>query len=121
MFGTRRRDRPSERPADLAVVPDIGTIALPDVAAIGRQRALDHRLGAGLAGHAGTVIGYDRGDPAHSFERVVDPIRSPTAALARIGTPADATRMAPPPEVTDMASAFELGAYQSTMWTRGSR
>jgi len=123
MFGRSRRQRPSTRPAETNVVPEIGLTALPDYTSIARQQSLTGTIGATLRGYSGTAIGYDRGDPAMSFEGVLPgPLASPTAAMARIGRVADAAKMAPPAEITDIVmSDPALDPYQALLYQRIAR
>jgi len=123
MFGTRRRQsRPSENPAVLSVVPEIGLTAVPDTLSINRERALLYSIGVGLQGYAGTAVGYDRGNVANSMTTVIDPLSSPTSAMANVGRIADAANMAPPAEITDIVmSDPALDPYQALLWNRIGR
>jgi hypothetical protein len=94
----------------------------PDTPVIQRERGLRHVIGAGLQGHAGTAYGYDKGDPANSFETVVQTARQPTAALAGVGRIADAVQMQAPMQITDIAmSDPALDPFQELLWNRIAR
>lgn len=125
MFGRRARVAapPQTPPGNLGYHTEVALVGNPDVVNIDRQRALYYRVGLGLQGLAGTVIGYDRGDPAHSLTAVINnPERTPTNAYAAIGRPADALTMAPTPEFSDMASTNpQLDPYNALLWNRIAR
>lgn len=92
----------------------------PDWATIERDRSLRRIIGRGLQGGAGIVVDYDRGDPAHSFERVVQPFHDPTAAANRIGM-RDGVLLTQS-EVSDWGSTNEtLTAYEQAQLARIAR
>jgi hypothetical protein len=119
MFGRNRR-RPTQAQAMPTVHPYAVPIADPDRVAIDRERAIRHEAGRALQGNAGYVVDYDRGDPEHSYTRVVQGTTGATAAIARIGM-RDAIYL-PTSEVYDTGSTdAELTAYQAAMLARINR
>lgn len=70
--------------------PVIGLAASPDYATLGRLDAILNRYGQDMAGGYGPagrgVVGYDRGDPAHSFAGPVARVASPTKSIAQIAS-----------------------------------
>lgn len=63
--------------------------ATPDAVNIARVTALQARAARPMQGiSAGQVVGYDRGDPAHSFTGPVAAANDPAAAMAGTITPA---------------------------------
>lgn len=95
-------------------------VADPDYVTIERGRALRAIIGRGLQGGAGIVIDYDRGDPEHSFTRVVQPFHNPTTAANRIGM-RDGVYL-PQPESYDQGTTDEqLTAYEQATLARIAR
>lgn len=91
--------------------------AAPDTVNINRDRAIRRMIGRGLQGHSGTVIGYDRGDPANSITAVMAPMHSPTQAIAQVGAK-DQILLAQP-EIYDQASNDpDLSAYEQNLFRR---
>lgn len=127
MFGRRRNNRtePAQPPhgsVQSGVHVQAAVVANPDYANIKRQRAIFLQTGKQLQGQSGTVVGYDRGDPENSFRTVLQSASLPSIAMAAIGRPADAIRMAPTPEVTDLVmSNPDLDGYQALLWNRIAR
>jgi len=72
------------------VQPTIGLSAAPDYATRGRLGSLMRRYGEDMAGGDGPagrgIVGYDRGDPAHSFAGPVARVASPTRSIAEIAS-----------------------------------
>lgn len=100
-------------------------VANPDTSALNRERALRLALGRPLQGGSGSVIDYDRGDPAHSFTGYAPPGLAPrvNAAQAAIGrSPSQALATLPDAEIYDLATNDgELTAYEQTMLARIAR
>jgi len=124
MFGRRRdRDRAPVTPRGTVaggVRTEAVLVANPDVATIGRDAALRAFIGYSNQAPAGQVVDYDRGDPEHSYTRVVVPWQDPTGSIARIGM-RDGVHLAQG-EVYDIATTDEeLTAYQAAMLARISR
>lgn len=106
--------------APLAVHVECTAVADPDVASIERERAIRSMTGELMQGHNGTVIDYDRGDPAHSFTAVVTTPIPVADAYARLGV-RDAVHLANP-EFYDLGSSDEqLTAYQANLFARIAR
>lgn len=72
-------NRPTVR---VAVVPR--AVPLPDYAAIGRQAALVALYADGMNGQQADVIGYDRGDPAHTFKGPVPAVTGAALSSAPV-------------------------------------
>jgi hypothetical protein len=122
MFARRQRTAPPATPAVLATVhAQLVPVADPDTSAITRERALRQRLGSMMQGHNnGTVVDYDRGDPVHSFERIVPHVNLPAQAYAQLGMRDQA--IIGQPQIYDMGSTDEeLTAYQAAMLARIAR
>lgn len=119
-FSSRRQARTALPPQPIGRVHvEAAVVADPDTANIQRMRAINLNIGKGLQGYAGTVVGYDRGDPAVSLTTVMPGGNMPTAALAQVGRIAD---QAPPATIQDIAmSDPSLDPYQSLLWQRISR
>lgn len=121
-----RRARSTAPPRSTpAVLPGLHVeavlVADVDTGAINRERALRQMTGRQMQGVAGSVIDYDRGDPAHSFMGVVAGVPSPARAYARIGRGLDQAQLANG-EVYDLATTdAELTAYQQAMLARIAR
>lgn len=83
--GRRRPRATAPTPASSRMLAVPVAVAAVDTANIDRERALRQQIGHGLQGGAGTVVGYDRGDPTHT---ITGPIptgraqRNPTTAFA---------------------------------------
>lgn len=124
MFGRNRgRDRAPVTPRGAiasGVRVDAVVVANPDYAAIGRERAIRAFAGYSNQAPAELVMDYDRGDPEHSYTRVVAPFNNPTDALAALGM-RDGVYLAQG-EVYDIGTTDEeLTAYQAAMLARISR
>lgn len=115
----------SRRPAASDAMATVHAVAVPvadpDTASIRRERGLRNQLGRMMQGHAGDVVDYDRGDPEHSYTRVLSRTDAPAGLYARVGI-ADAAILGPPTEIYDVASTDpELTAYQASMLARITR
>ena len=73
------------------VQPVIGLAAAPDYATRGRLAEVMGRYGEDMAGGYGPdgrgIVGYDRGDPAHSFTGPVARAANPTRSIAAVASP----------------------------------
>jgi hypothetical protein len=103
------------------VQPVVGLAAAPDRVTLGRLRALLSRFGADMAGGDGPagrgIIGYDRGDPAHSFAGPVARVASPTRSIASVASPAGV--YTPVAEFQNGISADPaLDPYSRLLWAR---
>ena len=97
-------------------------VANPDTPAINRERALRYATGRLMQGNAGMVVDYDRGDPEHSFNRVIAHTTSPAVAYGRIGRSGPAAAYNPNPEIYDLGTTdATLTAYQVNMLARITR
>lgn len=74
----------SIRSRALRASPVIGLQADPDTATIDRLLSLQATIGAGLNGRNTDVVGYDRGDPAHSLTGWVAGAPDPAAGYAAV-------------------------------------
>lgn len=96
--------------------------ALPDTATIGRLDTLQSTVAAGMQGRAaaGTTIGYDRGDPAHSLQRMI--AARPSAVSEAIAAVYSYHNPPPQPELADaLATNPRLDQYNSLLWSRFAR
>jgi hypothetical protein len=95
-------------------------VADPDTFAIRRERAIRNVEGRGLQGNTGYVLDYDRGDPAHSFEQVLQGTSVPANPYANLGI-AEAVILAQT-EIYDQAiNDAELTAYEANLLSRIAR
>lgn len=98
------------------------TVAVADLDHDGRafEQAIRYQTGRQMQGMSGIVVGYDRGDPAHSEERVMPLTTLPSRAYAQLGM-RDTQRL-PQSEIYDTGSTdAELTAYQAAMLARIAR
>lgn len=134
MFGRRRSSAPTQagRPAtgyhtQTAVVGDT------DAPANARVARLFFENNLGMQGHSGDVVGYDRGDPAHTLSAdlaLVHPgqyVRNPINANARLGL-ADQVLFSATPDYGEVASVDPAqitdpnnGSYRQLLWQRLER
>lgn len=124
MFRSRRRDVTPVAGGELGYHTEIAVVGDPDRPAIARQTMLFAEIGAGLRGYSGTVVGYDRGDPANSLTAVMPQpaTETPMQAAARVGHIADAAKMAPTPQFADQAALDPaLDPYQAQLFYRITR
>lgn len=124
MFGRTRHAAAAAAPGSAGRIQHV-LVPVPeaDTANINRYRGLVGQIGAGLQGGSGYVIGYDRGDPAHSLNAVIPVATTPTAAIADVSRPADAALIAPTPQWQNMVSTGDPGqdAYQVALFQRIAR
>lgn len=108
MFGRSRRastpagNAPTQGGMPLGGVhAAVAVVADPDASNIARQQALFADRALGLQGHSGYVVGYDQGDPAHSYTGIVDTApANPIQAVAELGI-ADEIILNPNPGYTE--------------------
>lgn len=74
----------SIRSRALRATPVVGLQADPDTATINRILTLQRTIGAGLNGSNTDVVGYDRGDPAHSLTGPIEGAPNPTTGYAAV-------------------------------------
>lgn len=97
----------------------VGVVAAPDLDNIRRLSALMGRAAADMDGTAGPgqVVGYDRGDAAHSFNGPVTLVPSPTSAINGTSSPGGIYR--PTPEFQNGASQNPgLDPYNRALFAR---
>lgn len=119
----RRRPAAAGPPAVLpGVHPQTVLVADQDTDALEREAGLRHMTGRQLQGVSGYVVGYDRGDPANSYERLVPRASQPAAAMAHLAGHNALSDRLPGTEVYDTATTNEqLNAYQAAMLARIAR
>jgi hypothetical protein len=122
MFGRRRaREQPPTQVVPTGVHAQAVAVADPDSLNIIRERSLRNQLGHALQGQAGTIVGYDRGDPANSTMTVVRPLAIPSTAMAHVGF-SDAQRFTDPQQIYDLGTTDPTAnAYQAALLARITR
>lgn len=108
--------------APLGVQAVAVAVAAPDTPAITRERALRYQTGRQLQGVSGTVVGYDRGDPANSITTVIPSPADgmPTHAYARLGM-ADGIILTQPQIYDNASNDEQLTAYEQATLARIAR
>lgn len=97
-------------------------VADPDGPSSARVLGLQAFAARGMQGATGTVIGYDKGDAAHSLTGPVNAAPSPTVAVANVSKPSDSVMLGPVAEYSDLASADpEQGSYAEQLFSRIGR
>ena len=66
------------------VLTYVGLAAAPDTANLNRLAALNAAIGRGLNGGNGNVVGYDKGDPAYTFNGPVAAAPSVARAIGKV-------------------------------------
>lgn len=121
--GANAQTAPAATPAaTVAVAPARIAVAAPDTLNQVRVRSLLHQVGVTLQGASGGVVGYDRGDPAHSVTGYVNTAQQlPTTAYAH-------QRFRDEQRLTDQAVSYDLAttdarfnAYKLNQLARISR
>ena len=104
-----------------ATVPVVGLKAAPDANNLRRLSSWMRRYGADMDGSGDLVVmGYDRGNAAHSFNGPVRVVPSPTAAIN--ATVSAAGVYTPYGVFQDSVSGNPaLDPYQRMLWDRMSR
>lgn len=122
MFGrSRRAQQPPAQIQAVGVQAQAVAVASPDALNIVRERSLRNQLGHSLQGQTGTIVGYDRGDPAHSITGPVRAQALPSAAMARVGY-SDAQRFTDPAQIYDLGTTDPTAnAYQAALLARITR
>jgi hypothetical protein len=121
MFGRTRAQQPPTQALPVGVHAQAVAVADPDATNITRERSLRNQLGHSLQGQTGTIVGYDRGDPANSITAVVRPLAIPSAAMAHVGF-SDAQRFTDPSQIYDLGTNDpEMNAYQAALLARVTR
>lgn len=96
-------------------------VAAPDTIGVATMAGLLGSATRNLDGTADVIVGYDKGDAAHSFNGPVAIAPSPTKAVNAVASAQSGVYKTTPVTQDQPSTNSGLDPYERALWNRGAR